>query len=90
MYDPFAANAGLTPRYLRMRQYAAERAQYQTPAHVPDPGVDDLRPVDAATADLRRRVAAASRPAWQSSLMVTGPMLAGLSLLLWQVVSNGL
>jgi hypothetical protein len=77
-----------------MRQFAAERAQCQAPtqaqAQAADTGVsfDDLGHVDAATAELRRRVAAACRPARHPSLMMTGSILAGLGFLLWQVVSN--
>lgn len=98
--DPLANISGLTPRYVRVRQAANEQASLAAAeaaaasAAAPAPDNSELfaalRPVDAATTELRRRVMqAASEPRRRRpSLMVTAPAVAGLGLVLWQLVSN--
>ncbi len=86
--DPLANTWGLMPRYWRERQAAAAAAlaaaRAATPAGaaavaLPDPFAA-LRPVDAGTADLRRRLAAC-RPAPRATRAVAAPALASAAFL---------
>jgi hypothetical protein len=92
--DPLASITGLTPRYLRMRQAGSQRPTAQPQSETPAPTTDDaelfanLVPVDAVTPDLRRRVMSAAAPGRRASLVIAGPMTAGLCIMLWQLVSN--
>lgn len=92
-HDPLAKISGLTPRYLRQRQAEAQRLK-ETAVKPAEPVVDvaellsDRRAVDAETPDLRRRVLDATRPSRRPSLVVAGPAVAGLGIVLWQIVTN--
>jgi hypothetical protein len=83
--DPLVATFGLAPRYWRERQMAALALAGAAAAPAPVADAPDLlaalRPVDAVTADLRRRIVAAGRPR-RTKLAVAGPAFAGLSLAL--------
>jgi hypothetical protein len=92
--DPLAKISGLVPRYVRQRHAEAERLKAAAAAGPAEPVadiaelVDDWRAVDAATPDLRRRVVAATRRSRRPSLVVAGPAVAGLGIVLWQLVTN--
>jgi hypothetical protein len=83
--DPTASITGLQPRYVRERQAAADMASAKLAADAanrpPSPDVNDLlhamRPVDAATSDLRRRIVEA-KPR-RMSLGVTMPQFPSVS-----------
>jgi hypothetical protein len=84
-HDPLTQTWGLVPRYLR-QQRAAEAAASRTqpaPAQVPDVAevLRNARPVDAATADLRRRVVSAGT-ARRSPLAMAAPLYAGVAVML--------
>jgi hypothetical protein len=91
--DPFTSSFGLAPRYWRERQMAALTMASATAAPaVPVSDAPDLlaalRPVDAATADLRRRIGAVPGPARRSPLALAGPAFAGVSLALGMLLGN--
>jgi len=86
--DPMAKVWGIVPRYMRERQAAeaaADALALALEAAAPKPAAvvvvaDDAgAPVDAVTADLRRRLAAA-QPARRPALVLAIPALAGLSI----------
>jgi hypothetical protein len=90
--DPFTSSFGLAPRYWRERQIAALAMASATAApsvslsEAPDL-LAALRPVDAVTADLRRRIDAA-RPSRRSPLALAAPAFAGVSLALGMLLGN--
>ncbi len=91
--DPFVSTFGLAPRYWRERQMAALAMAGATAApSVPVSEAPDLlaalRPVDAVTADLRRRIGAVRAPARRSPLALAGPAFAGVSLALGMLLGN--
>jgi hypothetical protein len=94
--DQMGGISGLAPRYLRKRHAAAVSAQQtatqEEPAVVKLPTheelLQNLKPVDAFTPDLRRRVAEAGQQGRRSSLVVAGPVVAGLGVVIWQIVTN--
>jgi hypothetical protein len=84
--DALAGTFGLMPRYLRERLAAEAEAPAEAATAVPPPApvVTDLllamRRIDAATPDLRRRIAAASQSRF--SPLAMAPAFAGASLML--------
>jgi len=93
--DPLGMVYGLAPRSVRwwtdldMQRPAPPPPPAEAPVSFADM-LQNLHPVDAVTADLRRRVAEAAtvRPR-RRSLKVTAPLVAaGFAIVLWQVISN--
>jgi hypothetical protein len=84
--DPLEKVNGLTPRYLRERNAAADAAAALLASTAKKPAALDpgdapsaTRPVDASTADLRRRImAAGSRRVIGVSTFAGVPFVAGL------------
>jgi hypothetical protein len=91
--DPFTSSFGLAPRYWRERQLASLALAGATAA--PSVRASDapdllaaLRPVDAATADLRRRLSDAGWRPRRAPLAVAVPAFAGVSLALGVLLGN--
>jgi hypothetical protein len=83
--DPLAKFNGMVPRYVRMRRVVElEQAEVVAPPPKPVPEVHelirDMRPVDAATADLRRRLAAANEATGVRGLIMSGARLKGAAI----------
>ena len=89
--DPIAVPFGLAPRYWRERQKAALALAGAAASPALAPAAADLlaalRPVDAVTADLRRRILAAARPR-RSPFAVAAPAFAGVPIALGVLLGN--
>jgi hypothetical protein len=89
--DPFTAAWGLVPRYLRERQAADRAAAAAAPPPSPEPDVADFYRqtprLDAATSDLRRRIARTGQSR-RSPLAMAAPAFAGVSLALGVLLCN--
>jgi hypothetical protein len=85
--EPITVSGGLVPRYLREMQANASASPPAVPTEIPDMP-HDTRPVDAATADLRRRLAAAGWRPCPASLAMAAPGIAGVSLALGALFST--
>jgi len=89
--DPLANTWGLMPRYLRERQAAERAAVAAAPVPSPQPDAMDFYRetprLDAATSDLRRRIAGIRQPR-PSPLVMAAPAFAGVSLALGVLLCN--
>ena len=90
--DPLAKTWGLVPRYMRERQAAEARetalaASVVRPAAAPAAELFRAQPVDAVTADLRRRIAIVE-PSRRVRLSIAAPSFAGMSLAVAALLSH--